>query len=428
MGKVRSGKKVLTLLVVGYAIVATSHGGTVKGPLLTLRVGPTGKPMLLDSTRGYLGGFNPDSRSAGSLAANPKTGIVYAADSAGSGHEVARMDPASEYEKGSAFRDAGTGTTRTYTTGYHYRGTVAGGSDIGPSSTYFLGGWDPFMVTGSYTGVMIYAASGGIPTWREYIAQSASEELGALNEGTVAVPVDTSARVTDVTMQDSISGLGGGGHWWGLEVDAYKGQFMATDGGIGPRLVSRYFMGIPIGAVAFGPFRRVVVCHANAARDTEPTGTTVGTRKAYLRGRVTSDSYVSTLLKPADLDALVPNVPDVGRDMAQDPRTGDLYLLTTYEDGATTNSYLVAVRPNIPDDTTQPMTYDVVDLNPNSADTFLLLNDLHIDLRYACGIGFNGDGSRLYVAVMSARGGAVQAVYALNRLEITPKATGIILR
>ncbi|MGQ9661706.1 MAG: hypothetical protein ACUVWX_05105 [Kiritimatiellia bacterium] len=427
----RAGKKTQAVVLVAtiVALAAVTEGGTVKGPLLTLRKGGTGNPMLLDTSYGY-GGFNPSTRSHGSLAVNPRTGIVYALDFSSSGNEVARMDPTREYEKGATSVDAGTGTTRTYTTGFHYRGRVAGGSDLGSSPMCFLGGWDPYMVTAGYTGVMVYAASGGTPTWREYIAQSTNEVLGELNEGTAASPIHTSARVTDVILQDNIGGLGGGGHWWGLEMDAYKGQFMATDGAIGPRLVSRYFMGIPPSASSFGPFKRVVVCHANATRQTEPTDTTVGTRYAYLRGRVTSDSYVSSILKPADFEALVPGVDDIGRDMAQDPRTGDLYLLSTYDDlpTATTNAYLTAIRPKIPDDSTQPMSYDVVDLNPGSEDTFLLLNTLHIDLRYACGIGFNGDGSRLYVTVHSTRGGAVQAVYALDRSEIPPKGTVIFVR
>lgn len=416
-------------LLVTFVMLSASEGGTVNGPLLTLRQGGAGDPMLLDTARGF-GGFNPETRSHGSLAVNPRTGTVYALDFASSGSEVARMDPTREYEKGATAVDAGTGTTRTYTTGYHYRGRVAGGSDLGNSAMYFLGGWDPYMVTAGYTGVMVYAASGGTPTWREYIAQSTNEALGELNEGTASSPIDTSARVTNVALQDSISGLGGGGHWWGLEMDAYKGQFMATDGTIGPRVVSRYFMGIPPSSATFGPFKRVVVCHANATRTTEPTDTTVGSRYAYLRGRVTSDSYVSSLLKPADFDALVPDVDDIGRDMAQDPRTGDLYLLSTYDDlpTNTTNAYVTAIRPKIPDDSTQPMSYDVVDLNPGSEDTFLLLNTLHIDLRYACGIGFNGDGSRLYVTVHSTGGGAVQAVYALDRSEIPPKGTAVVIR
>ncbi|MCX7590429.1 MAG: hypothetical protein N2255_02260, partial [Kiritimatiellae bacterium] len=188
--------------------------------------------------------------------------------------------------------------------------------------------------------------------------------------------------------------------------------------------------GIPASATSSGPFHRIVVCHANAVRQTEPTATTVGTRYGYLRNRVTSDSYVSTLLKPADLYSLVPGVNDYGRDMAQDPKTGDLYILTTIDDAAsnTTNAYLTAVRPKIPDDSTQPMSYDIVDLDPVTTNTCLLLNNLYIDLRYACGIGFNGDGSRLYVSVHSTRGGAVQAVYALNRSEIPPKGTGLLVR
>ncbi|MGQ9662516.1 MAG: hypothetical protein ACUVWX_09300, partial [Kiritimatiellia bacterium] len=66
-------------LVTIVAVAAVSESGTVKGPLLTLRKGGTGNPMLLDTSYGY-NGFNPSTRSHGSLAVNLRTGMVYALD------------------------------------------------------------------------------------------------------------------------------------------------------------------------------------------------------------------------------------------------------------------------------------------------------------------------------------------------------------
>jgi hypothetical protein len=402
----------------------------VRGPAFTLRKSASGQPMLLDSTYGFTGGFNPGAgRHDGSLGFNSDTEVLYGIDLTDSGYEIARMDPGAEYPKSGTFTNSGMGTTRTYlTSGYHFRGTVAGGASVGVGQVHFTGSYDPYMVTGSYTGLMSFAASGGTPTWREYVAQTAGEELGQSNEGSVAAPHDTSARVTDCVLQDSVGALGGSGHWWGLEVDRFKGQFIAADGAgggqIGPRLVSRYFMGIPVGAASSGPLRRIVVAHADAARTNEPTATTVGTRLCYLRNRSAAGADC-TLLTTAQMDDLVPGVADVGRDMAQDPQTGDLYIISTVDTGLT-NAYLTAVRPNIPDVSTNAMSFQVVDLDPDSDNAHLDLSALHTDLRWGSGITFNHDGSRLYISVMSAAGGAVRAVYALDRRVPIPKAAVIL--
>ncbi len=385
------------------------------GPAFSLRTLGGGGPALIDSNRGFSSGWNPISRAESSIGVNLSTGTIYGMDNGDSGTEVARMDPAFEYEKGTSFVNAGIGTTRVYTTTYQFAGSVGGAVDLGSNKLFMGPTWDPFMATNGVSGVMAMAASGSTPTWREYIAQTAAQGLGQLNEGTVASPVDTSARVTSVALQDGISGYGSG-HWHGLEMDAFAGQFVAADNDIGPRLVSRYFFG-----QGQNNFKPILIVHANAARSAEPTATTVGTREAYRRGRTSAGS---TLLSQTDFDALVPDINDLGFDLAQDPLTGDLYILSALD--ATSpevvhQAYLSAIRPIIPDDTTIAPSWQIVDLDPDSDATHLLLSSFHADLAWAGGIAFSPDGSRLYASVTSTSGGAAQAAYALDVARAAPE-------
>jgi hypothetical protein len=384
----------------------------VAGLEFALRIGGGGEPMLLDTNRGY-GGFNPASRTQSNLTVNPGSGIVYAADTGSYGYEATRLDPSMEYEKGTGFADAGTGTTRIYNiAGYRFLGSVLGGQAASNHGCDFVV-FDPYMTTGAYQGVLVIGASGGVPTWQEYVSQTAAEAVGQLNEGTVGSPIDTSARLTVVTMQDSIGGLGGSGHWCGLALDVFKGQFTPVNDAAGSIAVSRYFMGIPTSASGTAGFKRVVLVHADATRTLEPTATTDGTRSSYLRDR---NGAQATLISMTQFEDLVPLIDDMGQSMAENPLNGDLYFLSN--DGAT--AYLSAIRPTIPDDSGQLATYEVIDLDLSDngglpgGNTYRDLSGFHADLAYGAGLTFSADGSILYVSVMSAAGGAQQAVYALD--------------
>lgn len=395
--------KVSGVLVISLLLAGGMHA-QVQGPALTIRIGGGGQPMLLDSTRGYSGGFNPATHGAGSLTVNPATGTVYGYDADQYGYEVARFDPAAEYEKGGAATD-GMGTTHLYNIqNYLYQGTVAGGVSV-PNILMRSVTCDPNIGTGIYKGVLAGGDTGGTPTWKEHLAQTAAEALGQLNEGTVAVPNDKSAWLTTVTMQDGISSLGGGGHWGSqLLADSFRGQFTPINDAAGSFLMSRYFMLGP------GGNRWLIVLHAKAARETEPTATTVGTRRAYKRNR--TDASCRLLTHTAFTELVAGVADDIG-DMEQDPVTGDLYFTTATT--APDETYLSAIRPVIPDDSTQALSYEAVDLDPDSDNTYLALSSLHADLAYGAGIAFSADGSILYVSVMSTAGGAVRAVYAVDR-------------
>ena len=105
-------------------------------------------------------------------------------------------------------------------------------------------------------------------------------------------------------------------------------------------------------------------------------------------------------------------------DMARNPVTVDLYILSVTSDAA----YISAVRPTIPDDSTLAMSWETVDLDlsdngglPGGV-TYLTLSSLHGDLAAAGGLTFNADGTRLYLAVEinTNISGQVPAVYALD--------------
>jgi len=374
-------------------------------PVLAIRTGPGGQPMLLDSSYGYIGGFNPGQRSSGKLTVNSDTGTIYGFDNDGYGNEIARIDPAREYDKGGPAIEGGMGTTRTYNiAGYLYAGTVAGDVTAQNNSPAALS-YDPHLDTGSHTGVVVGGSTGGTPTWKEYISQTGTESLGQLNEGTVATPHHTSALVCFTSLQDRINDLGGAGHWGNhLLVDAAKGQFTPINDTAGSFPAHRYFM--------FGPggYRWLIVLHVKAQRETEPTVTTWGTRYAYKRNRADADCI---LMDHAAFANLVVNVNDDIAGVTQDPVSGNIFLLT-YTSGPD-QAYLSAIRPTIPDDSTQSMSYEIVDLDSESDNKHLALNTVHPDLAHAAGIAFNADGSILYVSVMSTGGGAVRAVYALDR-------------
>lgn len=430
----------IIVALVGVVVVMIGTGSLladVAGPAFQVRVGGSSGPMLLDNSRGYSGGYNP-SAGVGDLAVNPDTGIVYGLDGSNYGYEIARFDPTAEYEKGQAALDAATGTTRVYTTPYVYTGSVAGGNSV--TSSVSMGvTYDPNMMTNGHAGVLLGANSGGAPHWQEYVAQSASEAIGQLNEGTTGSPVDTSAYVTLTTLLDGAP-PGDAGHWDGLAVDTVKGQFAPTNDAATASLydtgglVSRYFIGASTTGGSGNWFQSIYVVHADATRSAEPDATNYGTRNAYFRDRSVAQSLV---LDGTSFDNLVPSVADLGEDMAVDPVTGDIYILSTT--GLNGVAYLSAIRPTISDDSDVAITYEVVDLDLSDngglpgGNTFLQLDTLTngADLVAGMGLAFSADGSRLYISVVSttAVSGEVQAVYALDvgRAVVPEPATMMLL-
>ncbi|MCG3179317.1 MAG: hypothetical protein BIFFINMI_01651 [Phycisphaerae bacterium] len=430
--------KVAAILMLGCAGLLLTVGpvwADVAGPALQVRVGGTvSGPMLLDSTIGYGSGYNPTA-GVGDLAVNTDTGVVYGLDGSSYGYEIARFDPIAEYEKGLPAVNAGIGTTRVYTTPYVYTGSVAGNNSVTNSVSMGVS-YDPYMVTNGHAGVITGANSGGAPHWQEYVAQSASEAIGQLNEGTTGTPVNTSAYVTLTTLQDSVGSLGDGGHWNGLTVDTFKSQFAPTNDAASASLndagglVSRYFLGVSTSGGSGNWFQSIYAVHVDATRATEPNATTFGTRNAYFRDRSAAQALV---IGGTDFDNLVPSVADLGKDMAVDPVTGDIYILTTT--GLNGTAYLSALRPTISNDSDVAISYELVDLDLSDngglpgGNAYLQLDTLlnGADLIAGMGLAFSGDGSRLYISVVATTAvtGEVQAVYALDigRASVPEPAT-----
>jgi hypothetical protein len=420
---------VMPALVLMLGLAGAAHAA-VSGPEFELW-GSGGSPYLIDSTRGFSGGYNPIAGSA-DLAVNRNTGTIYGIDTASYGVEFARMDPSQYYLKVIAPADAGVGTTRVYTNNYHYAGSVAGGNDLGNSKISMGGTYDPYLMTNGNAGVYVGAGSGGAPTWREYVVQSSAEGLGVTNEGSVGTPVDTAARVTSTTLQDGIGSFGDAGHWNGLEMDVHKGQFVPiNDTASGSLedpngLVSRYFFGVSTSGGSGHYFESVYVVHADATRSVEPDATNVGTRKAYLRDR---NGNQARLLDGTAFANLVPGVGDVGEDMAVNPANGDLYILSST--GSNGFAYLSAIRPTIPDDSDAALSFEVIDLDLSDngglpgGNTHLELSTIYDDLVAAMGLAFNLDGTRLHLAVVptTVDGNEVNAVYGLDVVAVPEPAT-----
>ena len=412
-------KRTLTITCTLLAVVLMLAGSAVAdvvGPPISLRTGGVaGGPMLLDTIHAFQG-YSPGGSS--DLGYNTDTGRLYAMDTY-SHREVVRMDSDYEYEKGQTVIDAGTGRITTNTNGYWYKGAVSGGVDAWTSGGARMGvTYDPYMVTNdgenSYSGIVTYAEIKGGADWLECVAQTGTDEIGQMNEGTVTSRINTTGVVTYVALSAPSSFE----HWYGLEMDRFKGQFTPDNDAHGERKVSRYFMGM-----GDYSFTSVIVVHANAARDTEPTTTAWGTRTA---GRRDNSDTQSLLISTTDFAGLVPLIDDTGGDMAQNPVTGDLYFLSKSGADETYQAYLSAIRPTIPDDSDEAMSFEVVDLDPDTDNTYLALSSFHGDLAGGVGLTFNGDGKVLYISVGNVPGveGAVQAVYALDVPE--PATMGLL--
>ncbi len=426
-------KKYAMMGVALAATLALSFGpalADVAGPTFSLRVGGVaGEPMLLDSVAtGSPGGFTSYGPTQGNAAigVNPVSGTIYGVDTNNSALKVVRFDADAEYEKGQTFVNASRGQGAMWSpgTGSDFEGSVASGANVESDPRMGIT-FDPYMLTNGFSGVAISASSGGTPTWKEHIPQTASESFGELNEGTTGSLVNTVARVTFTAQVDGMSGLPGGGHWEGLEMDAFRGQFIPTNDAAtaaigsssgGDGTVSRYFMGTPGLGVIF-------IVHADATRSVEPTATSDGTREAYKRDRSNTQAI---LLDATDKAALVPDISDSGGDMAQDPVTGDLYFISFDANDA----YLSAIRPDISDDSDVAPTFEIVDLDPDSAATHLVLSDFHGDLVAGGGLTFTADGSRLLIAVSTSGKvtGEATALYALDvSREVVPEPATLAL-
>jgi MYXO-CTERM domain-containing protein len=153
---------------------------------------------------------------------------------------------------------------------------------------------------------------------------------------------------------------------------------------------------------------------------------TVGTRTVGFRG---GSAGTARLLDILD-DGLVGGTP---RDMAVRPDPDappaesffDVYFLT--DDGATTK--LAGVRADIPAD--GPMSWEAIDLDPNSANTWLQLKDAVEDVDIAGrGIVFSADGNLLYVSstlnLSTGHGGSAGTDDARVYLFDIPAAAGPI--
>lgn len=431
-----------TAVRVALAIILSLAAGPVladvAGPTFSLRVGGVaGEPMLIDSSLsgansppGGFGTYGPNDVNAAGLATNPLTGAIYGVDGASSAFKVVRFDPSVEFEKGQTAVYGGIGQGNMWATG---KGTWLGSVEssraadgVAPPRQVMT--FDPYMTTnGQSGGVAISASSGDTPHYQEFVVQKADLGLGVWDEGTTSSVTNTVALVTNVTAYptvDFLGGLPGSGHWQGYEMDVLRGQFIptnddataliATNSG-GDGTISRYFMGTAgVGAV--------LIVHVDAKRSLEPTATAAGTREFYKRDNSNAGAVLLDATQAADL---VPGIADTGRDLAQNPLTGDLYILSN----TSTETYLSAIRPTISDDSDVAPTYEVVDLDlsdngglPGGV-TYLTLTQFHGDLLAAGGITFTSDGSRLLISVYSSSAvtGEVPAIYALDVTNPVPE-------
>jgi len=396
--------KTIVVTAVFVALAASAASAASAGYSFTLRE-TGGDPLILDGTRGH------NQMQAGlayqrfpSLAYTG-SGMVVEAEHNQGGYETHRLDASAEYASTGVKVDAAVGTTKTYSTtaGHLYEGSVASGAMIKRTSVDAVT-YDPTIATGAYSGVMVTNYGSLYKTWYEFVVQDGTGAVGQTVEGTLASPIDTAAYVTNVDLKDNYNGVWTSYRFHTLEADVHRGQFTPTNDAAGAVPVSRYFLGPDVSSGDWS-FNSVIIYHAEAARNSEPTATTAGQRDAYLRDRDTNLGGSAELMSTAELGGLVPtNADDWGCGIAQDTSTGDLYLLTTDK---VSNTYLHWITPSIDDDSDVVPTFTVNDLDPDSANDYLELKDFHADMATSYGLSFNSvdkdtTPTRLFVTAQSA--------------------------
>lgn len=364
--------------------------------------------------------YSADYRGAttkGGLTVNPETDAVYASSYVGDCNRVYRFDPDSEGPADSPIESSiGLVEKGVFTTDYgFYRGSVLGGTHetVHNNMRVVFVTFNPLIATGNHTnGAFVTLETAHSRWFGEFIAQSVSEELGEMNEGSLGSPVVTAARVSCGYINDSTYTFGSNNGLSGwlsfIAFDLHRGVFTPANDTVGGIPIHRYFVGMCRNE--HQDFAGIALMHAKETRESEPTVDSVSqaNRYAYLRDRDVSKDGKAVLVSTNAFEQLVPDVSgDLGYGLAQDPHTGHLYILT----GTETESYLCAIAPNIDDDSDVLPTFDVVDLDLGSDKTYLTLSDLHEDLTLSGGLALNGDAStaptRLYV-------GALSAIYALD--------------
>jgi MYXO-CTERM domain-containing protein len=152
---------------------------------------------------------------------------------------------------------------------------------------------------------------------------------------------------------------------------------------------------------------RLRIAHAPLDYVTDPTNTSTGQRDSDIR------PGGDTVMNRTDLLAVRPTDTAINGLAVRGEVTDDVfdvYMLFSHNGGtgyddhdpdtseADDTTYLSAVRITVPSDSTA-MSYEVIDLDPNSVDPWLQLKDTVADADVlGTGIAFSGDESTLYVA------------------------------
>jgi len=408
----------LTIVVVLFVALAASAASATPYTFTLRETG--GDPLILDTTRGHNGMQAGLAYQRFPSLAYTGSGMILEGEHNQGGYETHRLDPSAEYASTGASISGGVGSTKTYSTtsGHLYEGSVASGAMV-KRTTVDAVTYDPTITTGAYSGVLVTNYGSLYKTWYEFVVQDATGAIGQTVEGTLASPIDTAAYVTNVDLRDNYNGIWTTYRFHTLEADVHRGQFTPTNDSAGAVPVSRYFFGPDVSGSDFS-FNSIILYHAIAARNSEPTTTTAGQRDAYLRDRDTSLGGSAELMSTAELAGLVPtNADDWGCGIAQDPSTGDLYLLTGDKG---TNTYLHWITPSIDDDSDVVPTYTVNDLDPDSPNDYLELADFHADMAASYGLSFNTVDTgtaptRLFVTAQSA----------IYQLDVVPEPVTLAL-
>jgi len=309
--------------------------------------------------------------------------------------------------------DSNMGTVSQNQSAYKY-GSVKDGATVAAGAAGVLSpGWNPFTDT-----IMLRR---GNYTLDEIIAQSSTENLGVINEGEAVAKgsgqVTTAAWASAVTVPAAFGYQRGGLAWIervNVEGTDYQRLFWVH---------ARYNSNDP------GRFIRVL-----EMTDTINgwTSTATGTRTILrLFNGVSPDTSApyddpSLLLHDTSYGALVDAADDESiRDIAIHDDT--LYILSY--SGSTSNTYLSAVRYELPTDGAGYATVtDVMDLDPITTNSYLVLEDMVPGIA-GWGIAFGADEGDTTMYVASGPGGNVaKHIYTFNLLIARPKGTIVVFR
>jgi len=344
------------------------------------------------------------------------SGVLYSGVSKDGWHYVVKVDSTVTKLLSASnvpSNDSHMGTISQTSAGYKYGSVKDGGSvAAGVAGTLSLG-WNPYTDT-----IMSRRPS---YTLDEIIAQSASESLGVINEGEAVAhgsgQVTTAAWASTVT-EASAFGYQRTGLAWVERVNVggtyYQRLFWVH---------ARYNSNDP------GRFIRVL-----EMTDTISgwTSTTNGSRTTLrLFNGVSPDNSApyddpSLFLNETSYGVLVAAASDEYiRDIAIHDDT--LYILSY--SSSTTKTYLSAVKYSLPTDGTSYATVtDIMDLDPDSSNKYLVLEDMVPGIA-GWGIAFGADEGDTTMYVGSGPGGNVaKHAYTFNLLIARPKGTVVRIR